>query len=46
MNLNIYVPKHEYCTDNAAMIAKITYIKYLNSDFSDINTIVNPKLQY
>ena len=46
MNLNIYIPKPEYCTDNAAMIAKIAYIKYINSEFSDINIIVDPKLKY
>ncbi len=25
---NIYIPKFEYCTDNAAMIAAAAYIKY------------------
>jgi N6-L-threonylcarbamoyladenine synthase len=29
----IYIPKFEYCTDNAAMIAIAGYYKYLNNDF-------------
>jgi N6-L-threonylcarbamoyladenine synthase len=30
-----HVPKFEYCTDNAAMIAITGYFKYLNNDFSE-----------
>jgi N6-L-threonylcarbamoyladenine synthase len=30
-----YIPKFEYCTDNAAMIAVAGYFKYLNGEFSD-----------
>ena len=29
-NYNIYIPKFEFCTDNAAMIAIAGYYKYLN----------------
>jgi len=31
----IYIPKFEYCTDNAAMIAMTGYLKYLQNDFSN-----------
>jgi N6-L-threonylcarbamoyladenine synthase len=31
---NIYIPKFEYCTDNAAMIAAAAYIKYQKKDFT------------
>lgn len=31
---NVYIPKFEYCTDNAAMIAMAGYFKYLAKDFS------------
>ena len=31
----LYIPKFEYCTDNAAMIAIAGYFKYLNKDFTD-----------
>lgn len=34
---NIYIPKMEYCTDNAAMIGMTGYFKYLNKDFSSID---------
>ena len=34
-NYNLYIPKFEYCTDNAAMIAIAGYFKYLNKEFSD-----------
>lgn len=30
-----YIPKFEYCTDNAAMIGIVGYLKYLDGDFSD-----------
>ena len=30
-----YVPKFEYCTDNAAMIGIVGYLKYLEGKFSD-----------
>ena len=31
----LYIPKFEYCTDNAAMIAIAGYFKYLDKDFTD-----------
>lgn len=30
---NVFIPKFEYCTDNAAMIAIAGFYKYLNKDF-------------
>jgi N6-L-threonylcarbamoyladenine synthase len=32
--LTAYIPKFEYCTDNAAMIAIVGYYKYVEKDFS------------
>jgi N6-L-threonylcarbamoyladenine synthase len=32
---NIFIPKPEYSTDNAAMIAITGYLKYLKNDFTD-----------
>lgn len=32
---NVYIPKFEYCTDNAAMIAMAAYYKFLENDFSN-----------
>lgn len=31
---NVFIPKFEYCTDNAAMIAIAGYFKYLDQDFA------------
>lgn len=32
---NTYIPRFEFCTDNAAMIAVTGYFKYLKGEFSD-----------
>ena len=33
----VYIPKFEYCTDNAAMIGITGYYKYLKGDFTDLS---------
>ncbi|MBT8184701.1 MAG: tRNA (adenosine(37)-N6)-threonylcarbamoyltransferase complex transferase subunit TsaD [Eudoraea sp.] len=33
-----YIPKFEYCTDNAAMIGIVGYLKYLEGDFTEKDT--------
>lgn len=35
----VYIPKFEYCTDNAAMIGITAYYQALQNDFSDLATI-------
>ena len=32
-----FIPKFEYCTDNAAMIAMTAYYKYQENDFADLS---------
>jgi N6-L-threonylcarbamoyladenine synthase len=39
LGMNYYIPKFEYCTDNAAMIAKVAEIKYLNKEFSNFSEV-------
>ncbi len=39
-NINLYIPQIKYCTDNAAMIAKLAYKYFENSEFSDIEVDV------
>lgn len=34
---NVYIPKFEYCTDNAAMVAITGYFKYLRRDFAALD---------
>ena len=36
---NVFIPKFEYCTDNAAMIGIVGYFKYLNKDFSSLSDV-------
>ncbi|MCL4141199.1 UNVERIFIED_CONTAM: hypothetical protein GTU68_019989 [Idotea baltica] len=40
-----YIPKFEYTTDNAAMIAITGYLKYLNKDFSDVSVTAKARLK-
>lgn len=40
-----YVPKFEYTTDNAAMIAIVGYLKYLEGDFSAQDITASPRLK-
>ncbi len=37
----VFIPKFEYTTDNAAMIAIAGYFKYLNGEFADLS--ISPK---
>ena len=34
---NVFIPKFEYCTDNAAMIGVTAYYKYLKGEFADMS---------
>jgi N6-L-threonylcarbamoyladenine synthase len=36
-NWNVYIPKFEYCTDNAAMIAMAAHYKYMKGDFTQLD---------
>jgi N6-L-threonylcarbamoyladenine synthase len=36
---NIFIPKFEYCTDNAAMIAMAAHYKFLRKDFSTLEVV-------
>ncbi|WP_339625524.1 tRNA (adenosine(37)-N6)-threonylcarbamoyltransferase complex transferase subunit TsaD [uncultured Winogradskyella sp.] len=40
-----YLPKLEYTTDNAAMIAIVGYLKYLENDFSDFDVMATSRLK-
>ncbi len=34
---NVFIPKFEYCTDNAAMIGMTAHYKYLRGEFADMS---------
>lgn len=40
-----YVPKFEFTTDNAAMIAIVGYLKYLKSDFATNDVVASSRLK-
>lgn len=40
-----YVPKFEYTTDNAAMVAMVGYLKYLDKNFVDFKTSASARLK-
>jgi len=44
-NWKVFIPKFDYCTDNAAMIAIVGYHKYLKSDFANSATTAKARLK-
>lgn len=40
-----YIPKFEYCTDNAAMIGIVGYYKFLQNNFTDQQTSAKARLK-
>jgi N6-L-threonylcarbamoyladenine synthase len=43
-NWNLYIPKPEYCTDNAAMIAMAAHFKYLEGQYADLSVSAMPRM--
>jgi len=43
LNWQVYIPKFEYCTDNAAMIAITGYYKFFKNDFTNQGIAPLPK---
>ena len=41
-NVELVVPKLQYCTDNAAMIGAAAYYMYLDKRFSDLSLKIKP----
>ncbi|GAB2631930.1 tRNA (adenosine(37)-N6)-threonylcarbamoyltransferase complex transferase subunit TsaD [Belliella aquatica] len=42
---NVFIPKFEYCTDNAAMIAMAAHFKYQRSQFCDLDVSPEARLK-
>ena len=40
-----YIPKLEFTTDNAAMIAIVGYLKYLEEDFAEYDVTASARLK-
>ncbi len=43
---DVFIPKFEYCTDNAAMIAITAHYKYLAGQLSDMSVVPDPRLKF
>jgi N6-L-threonylcarbamoyladenine synthase len=43
---NTYIPRLEYCTDNAAMIGISGYFRFLKGEFSDLRVGPDPRLKF
>jgi N6-L-threonylcarbamoyladenine synthase len=43
---NLYIPKFEYCTDNAAMIAIAAHYKYLKGEFVGMDVTPLAKMKF
>ena len=41
---NVYIPKFEYCTDNAAMIAMTAHYQYVNNEFDSLDVAPMPRM--
>jgi len=46
MQWKTFIPKFEYCTDNAAMIAITGYYKYLNNDFATLDVSASARAEW
>ncbi|MTI31488.1 tRNA (adenosine(37)-N6)-threonylcarbamoyltransferase complex transferase subunit TsaD [Xanthovirga aplysinae] len=45
MNWEVFIPRFEYCTDNAAMVAMNAHYKYLAGEFCDLGVSPQPALK-
>jgi len=45
-NWNVFIPKFEYCTDNAAMIAIVGYHKYQEKQFSNSSVTAKARIKF
>lgn len=43
---NVYIPRFEYCTDNAAMIAMAAHYKYLAGQFGSQESNPDPRMKF
>lgn len=43
---NLYIPRFEYCTDNAAMIAMAAHYKYLRGEFAGMDVTPLAKMKF
>jgi N6-L-threonylcarbamoyladenine synthase len=45
MKWKVHIPKFEYCTDNAAMIAMVAHYKYLKGEFCGLDVVPEARMK-
>jgi N6-L-threonylcarbamoyladenine synthase len=45
LNWQVYIPKFEFTTDNAAMIAIVGYLKYTEAMFNNLSLIPKARME-
>jgi len=45
LGIKTFIPRFEYCTDNAAMIGVTAYYKFLKKEFSDLSLIPKTRME-
>ena len=45
-NWEVYIPKFEFTTDNAAMIAIVGYHKFLRGEYGDLNLVPKARMKF
>ena len=46
MNWSVYIPKFEYCTDNAAMIAMAAHYKFQKGEFVGLDVVPEARMKF
>lgn len=46
LKVQVYLPKFEYCTDNAAMIAMAAHYQFLAEDFTDLGAVPSARAKW
>ncbi len=46
MNWSVYIPKFEYCTDNAAMIAMAAHYKFKKGEFVGLDVVPEARMKF
>ena len=46
LDWQVYIPKFEYCTDNAAMVAMTAHFKYLKGEFCSLQVSPEPRMKF
>lgn len=46
LGVEVFIPKLEYCTDNAGMVGAAAWFKYLDKDFTDQSVVPDARMEF